>query len=439
MTIKFRDLRHAFTTTPPLESLLGGRLARADRVRSVHSQLDCLLGNDRNVVARVGLHGAEAFQVLNTDPDQLSQTYPRRNVYRTVARVPAFTLLPGHFLRLSALISPSGMTDKDPGDGSAVADGAYGEIAAAVTWGGPSADTTTHKIILPASIETFGAENTEAGASWASMRRVEIPIMFPDSVKTAVADLRTWSEGVTAEVAIKFKGGVRCFDLVLQQVPLAYARDVDADSVFSSALTTDGVGTLVKNYPVSFPIEERSATNPTFGSALALDLAHRQHSLGPVFAAWTAWNEAAAVTATEIPMISVTSTTFVNMLRTGLASWKAASPGWSIHGSQCQQFKTSNGKREMRGENAAVPVRVWAYCSRDGAAGSAYLRFQSAGHAVAEIEVASATPAWRSATGYLRCGAHPQDPSSLQIFGKSTAGATDTVNISAMLVEWADL
>lgn len=439
MTIKVRDLRHAFTTTPPLESLLGGRLARADRVRSVHSQLDCLLGNDRNVVARVGLHGSEAFQILSVDPTSVPQVYPARSVYRTVARVPAFSLLPGHFLRLSALISPSGMTGQFSMINDWTADGAYGEIAAAVTWGGPSADTTTHKVALPASIETWGAENVEAGASWASMRRVEIPIMFPDSVKTAVADLRTWSEGVTAEVAIKFKGGVRCFDLVLQQVPLGYARDVDADSVFSSALTTDGVGALVKNYPVSFPIEERSATNPTFGSALALDLAHRQHSLGPVFAAWTAWNEAAAVTATEIPMISVTSTTFVNMLRTGLASWKAASPGWSIHGSQCQQFKTSNGKREMRGENACVPVRVWAYCSRDGAAGSAYLRFQSAGHAVAEIEVASATPAWRSATGYLRCGAHPQDPSSLQIFGKSTAGVTDTVNISAMLVEYADL
>ena len=133
MTIKFRDLRHAFTTTPPLESLLGGRLARADRVRSVHSQLDCLLGNDRNVVARVGLHGAEAFQILSVDPTSVPQVYPARSVYRTVARVPAFTLLPGHFLRLSALISPSGMTGQFSMINDWTADGAYGEIAAAVT------------------------------------------------------------------------------------------------------------------------------------------------------------------------------------------------------------------------------------------------------------------------------------------------------------------
>ena len=175
MTIKFRDLRHAFTTTPPLESLLGGRLARADRVRSVHSQLDCLLGNDRNVVARVGLHGAEAFQILSVNPiNALLQVYPQRSVYRTVARVPAFTLLPGHYLRLSALISPSGMTNKLGGP-LWTGDGAYGEIAAAVTWGGPSADTTTHKIILPASIETFGAEAALSSPRKRPIARVHPP------------------------------------------------------------------------------------------------------------------------------------------------------------------------------------------------------------------------------------------------------------------------
>jgi len=438
VTLRYRDLRKAFTTSPPLESLAGGRLAVAHRVRSVHSQLDSLLGNDRGVVARVGLNGAALFQVLSTDPVQLSQTYPRRNVYRTVTRVPAFTLLPGHFLTLSALVSPSGMTDKDPGDGSAVADGVYGEIAVSISWAGPSTDSTTHKIILPASPETYGAEDAAEGASWANLRRVEIPLMFPDSVTTSITDARLWAEGTTAEVEIKFKGGVRCVDLVLQQVPLAYARDIGTDTTFSSALTTDGVGMLTKTYPVDYPIEERGATDPTYGSALAQDIAHRQHTaLGPVLAHWGAWDETAAVSATDLTPLTTTSATLVNMLDTAVATWKATGPGWSLSaGSTAQQFKTSNARRELRGRNACLPVRVWAYCS-GSAINAATLRFQSADSAAIEIAFTSATATWRSATGYLRCGANPQDPSVLQVLGKIGGGST--LSLSGLFVEYVDL
>lgn len=439
MTTKYRDIRHAFTTSPPLETLTGGRLARADRVRSVHAQVDCLLGNDRGVVGRVGLHGATAFQVPSVNPASVSQVYPLRSVYRTVARVPAFSLLPGHFLRLSALVEPSGMTGKIGGAGTWIADSAYGELAAIVTWGGPAADTTTHKVVLVASGETWAAEDAAAGASWAGLRRVEVPLMFPDSVTTSVGSARTWSEGTTAQIEIKFRGGVRCVDLVVQQIPFAYARNVTSDSPISSALITDGAGALVPNYPVAYPVEERSATDPTFGSALLADLADRQHTLGPVLAHWGAWDESAAVSATDLPSITTTSSTFVDMLRTSVTAWAATNPGWSLSaGSTAQQFKTSNAKRELRGLNGCLPVRVWAYCARVGT-GSAVLRFQSADHAVAELEVTSSTPAWQSVTGYLRCGAHPQDPSVLQVLGRATSGAGSNLSLSSLLVEHTDL
>jgi len=441
MTIKYRDLRDTLTTSPPLAALTGGRPARADRVHSVHRQLDCLLGNDRGVVARVGLHGAEAFQIVSLDPYNATQRYPLRSVYRTVARIPAFSLLPGHFLRLSALVQPAGMTNKLVDDDVIFweADTPYGEIAAIVTWGGPSADTTTHKVVLVPSGKTWAAEDTAAGASWASLRRVEVPIMFPGSVTTSAGSARTWSEGTTAEVEVKFRGGVRCVDLVLQQVPFAYARDVGTDTTYSSALITNGAGALVPSYPVAFPVEERSATDPTYGSALAADVADRQHALGPVLAHWTAWDESASVASTTLPSVTTSSTTFVDMLRTTVSAWATKSPGWSLSaGSMAQQFKTSNSRRELRGANACVPVRVWAYCSRIGS-GSAVLRFQSEDHAVAELEVDSSAAAWRSATGYLRCGAHPQDPSVLQLLGRATSGVGASLSVSSILVEYQDL
>jgi hypothetical protein len=438
MVIKYRDLRKASTTSPPLDALVGGELAVAHRLRSVHGQLDSVLGNDRNVVARVGLQGGAAFQIVSTDPVSMLQVYPLRTVYRSVARVPAFTLMPGHFLRLSALVEPAGMTSQLGGP-LWTTDAAYGEISVSVTWGGPSADTTVHKVILPTSSEEFAGEDTTAGASWANLRRVEIPIMFPDAVTTSMADARLWSEGVTAAVTIQYRGGVRAVDVVLQQLPLAYARDVAADTVFSAAMTTNGVGELVQSYPVAYPVEERSATDPSHGAALAMSVAHQhQTKLGPVFAYWSGWDEATGVAETDVPSVTTTSTTFVDMLRPTVTAWASAAAGWSMSaGSQSQQFKSSNGLREMRGRNAVVPVRVWAYASRSGAV-DAVLRFQSADHSVVEITVTSSTPGWYSTTGFLRCGATPTDPSVLQVLGRSGV-ITSTLSLSAILVEYVDL
>lgn len=440
MTLRYRDLRKAFTTNPPIEALTGGQLALAHRVRAVHSQLDGILGNDRNIVARVGLHGATSFQVTSVNPLSMTQVYPGYSVYRVVARVPAFTLLPGHFLRLSALIQPSGMTNfYDVVPGQWDAKGAYGEIAALVSWNGPASDTTTHKIILPTSTETYAGEDTAAGASWALMRKVSVPIMFPSAVTTSISDAQVWSEDAMAEVVIYYRGGVRCVDLVLQQIPLAYVRDIGTDTVYSSAVTTDGVGNLIKNYPVAYPVDERSATDPTYGSDLAQDIADRQHTrLGPVLCQWTSWVETgASVSATEIPSVTTTSATFVNLLTTSLTAWASTSPGWSLSsGSQSQQFKSSSAKRELRGENACVPVRVWAYCSRTGAS-DATLQFQTATYSIVTLTVTSGTAGWVSATGFLRCGAHSQDFSELQVLGKIPGGST--LSLSSFLIEYTDL
>jgi hypothetical protein len=436
--IKTRDLRKAYTTSAPLEHLTGGRLARAHRVHAAHVQADNLLGNGRNVVARVGLHGSSAFQVTSVDPTSASQVYPLRTVSRTSCRTPSFALLPGHFLRVSALVVPSGMTNKLPGGGAWLADIPYGRIDVTITWtGSPGSVVTTHQMQLPTSPLTWAAEDTADGAAWSGLRRLEIPIMFPESVTTSSADLRGWCEGAAAEVVIAYRGGVRAVDVVVQQVPLGYARDGAVDTVYSSALVTNGAGATVQAYPVAYPVEERSATDPTYGAALLADLADRQHALGPVLVHWTAWDESTTTFSTTTPpSVSASSTTFVDMLRTSIAAWKSGNAGWSLSaGSQAQQFRTSNAHRETRGKNGCVPVRCWAYCARS-VGGDATLRFQSENYSVAELTFSSSTPAWRSCTGHLRTGAHPEDPSVLQVLGKCAGVAT--IDLYAFAVEYID-
>lgn len=439
--IRTRDLRKAWTTTAPLETLAGGRVARAHRVHTTHVQADNLLGNDRNVVARVGLHGSSAFQVISGyDPDNFVQLYPLRTVSRVSARVPAFAVLPGHFLRLSALVCPSGLTVRpgvEEGD-NFIDDGAYGRIDVTITWtGSPGVVITTHELLLPASGEVWGAENTADAGAWAGLRRVEAALMFPESVTSSAANLRAWSEGVTASATIAYRGGVRAVDVALQQVPFGYARNVGTDATYSSPLVTNGAGATVQAYPVAYPIEERSATDPTYGAALLADIADRQqHVLGPVLAHWTAWDEATTpATAMASPNVSTTSTTFVDMLD-GSAAWSPDKPGWSLSaGSMAQQFKSSNALRETRDKNACIPVRCWAYCAHSSGGGA--IRFQTEDYSIAELAVSSSTPAWRSCTGHLRAGVHAQDPSVLQVLGKAGGGATLT--IYEIFIEYRDL
>lgn len=444
MTIKTRDLRAAFTTTPPIDSLAGGRLPSAHRVMATHAQADKLLGNDRGVVARVGLHGSSAFQIASgLDPDNFVQLYPARNVSRIAARVPPFAVLPGHFLRLSALVYPSGLTVKpgpEEGD-NFVDDGAYGRIDVVITWTGPSGVlVTSHEVLLPTSAAPWGAEDTAPGGAWAGLRRVELPLMFPASVTTSAADLRAWSEGVTAEATIAYRGGVRAVDVVLHQIPFGYAREIGTDTTYTGTLVTTGAGQTAPSYPIAYPVEKRSATNPTYGAALLADVADRQHhALGPVLVYWTAWEEAStsAITSSS-PHITTTSTTFVDMLDSSSAAWSADGPGWSLSsGSASQQFKSSNARRETRGNNACVPVRCWAYCAHS-VSGAATIRFQTEDYSIAELSVSSSTPAWRSCTGHLRAGVHMQDPSVLQLPGKvQTLGAELT--LYAFAIEYLDL
>lgn len=438
MAYKERDLRDTYTSDPPLAELVGGKLARRDRVMSAHANPDRLLGNGRRVVARVGMHGSAEMMVGSGDPASgATQIYPTRVAVRTMLRA-KWTPTPGHFPVLSALVVPSGMTQKNSGSGTWIADVPYGLISVNVVFVAAASGSVTWSKVLPVSGEQWAGEKQTAGAAWAALTRVEIPMIAPDNINKA-GPLHDWSEITTATATVSVVGGARIVDAVIQERPYAYVRDVASDTLFSSTLVTDGSGQIVKTYPVEFPIDARNAADPTYGSDLLADVVHRQqNALGPILASASLYDEATQpVTATDAAGVSTSSTTFVDMLHSSVSTWAAGNPGWSLaSGGSSQQFKT-NGLRETRDKNAAVPVRIWVWCSCSGGTGT--LRFMSEDYAVAELEVASATEAWRRCSGYLRCGLGPEDPSVLVMLGKTASGGGDTLRVRHILIEYTDL
>lgn len=438
-TYKERDLRDTYTGDPPLEALLGRKLAKRDRVMSAFANPDRLLGNGRRVVARVGLHGSAEMMVGSADPASgATQIYPTRVAVRTVLRA-KWTPTPGHFPVLSALVLPSGMTQKfSLGSLTWGPDIPYGLISIRVDFDAVASETVTWSKVLPVSGEQWAGEKQDPGAGWAALTRFESPMIAPDGIGKA-GTLHDWSEITTATATISVLGGVRLVDAVIQERPWAYVRDVASDTLYSTPLVTDGSGAIVKTYPVEYPIDERGPSDPTYGSKLLADVVHRQQTaLGPVLASASLYDEASqGVASTDAEGVSTSSTTFVDLLHTSVTGWDDRTPGWSLSsGGNAQQFKTSNGLRETRDKNACVPVRIWVWCSVSGGTGT--LRFQSENYSVAELKITSATEAWRSCTGHLRCGLGPEDPSVLVMLGKTASGG-DTLRVRHIVAEFTDL
>lgn len=438
MAIKQLDIRNTWGGSTPLNGLRGGQHARQDRVMAAFANADRVLGNGRRVLARVGLHGQLAHQVGSTTTSTAAQTYPAKATSRVVLRG-KYLLTPGHFPVVSALVLPAGATQKFVVGVGWVLDVVAGWIDVTCRFDNGVVETVTYTFETPPSDLQYGGEGATDGWAWSDLRRLGPAALAPAGALQDPADIRAWAEGVTCEITIAYRGGVRCVDLVVQEQPFSYARDTATDAVttFTIPLAVDNAGPP-KEYPSAYPLVARTPTDPTFGTELLADAVDRQHSrLGPVLAQWSGWRESQAVTDTASAGVSTTSLTFVNLVDTTLTIWSAASPGWSLaSGGQAQQYATSDPHRKTRGADAVVPVRCWVYGSRSGF-GTAVVRFASEKYSIAEVNITDSADAWWSATGHLRCGLGPQDTSVLQTLGKLAAAGT--LAVRHIVVEYLDV
>ena len=142
MAYKFRSLKNTSSGTTPLGPLRAGRPTKRDRVMSAHADADRTLGNGSRVVGRVGLHGEEKHQIVSTTTSTVGQTYPTKTANRVALRCKVL-LTPGHFLKVSALVVPSGATQKTGGLGYML-DAVVGWIDISIAYDGGFSETVTH-------------------------------------------------------------------------------------------------------------------------------------------------------------------------------------------------------------------------------------------------------------------------------------------------------
>lgn len=435
---KQRDLRNTGTSSPPLEPLTGGKVAKRDRVMSAFANPDRLLGNTCRIIGRSGLHGSERFQVTSVDPASgATQVYPTRTMERVALHV-KYQPTPGCFPCMSVIANPSGMTGL--GGAGWTADVPDGKLKVTATFIGTGSTTVSWLVPLPVSGEVWAGEKQEAGAAWASLSRHEIPLIAPANLQDA-ATLHLWSECTTCEITVAYVGSPRVVDCVLVERPLGYCREIVSDTVYSSTMVVDQSGKIVGTYPTEYPVDERNGVDPTYGSDNLMDVVDRQaYRLGPILAQWTGWDETTQkVGASEAASVTTTNMSFTGMGgAVSVSTWAAAAPGWSLSsGGTAQDFLSSNSHRETRDANACVSVRVWLLAWRDGTA-PATVRVMSADHQAGELTISTDTETWRSFTTHLRCGLGAEDASSLVLLGK-VGNAVDTLHIRHMLVEQLDL
>lgn len=430
-------------SSPPLEPLRGRKLMRRDRASAIHATGDCVLSHGRRVLASCGLHGGRNWHV--SDAAVSGWSHPDSTAERVCVRSPAFTLTPGHFVRVTLIANPSGMTTvMIPGAGYAGA-GVKGQVKIEVTYvKGATTKVVSHTISIPESSLPNGAQPTGSGAAWSAIYRRSRKF-FPADVINYVGNLAAWVDGVTASVTISYIGSPRVLDVVVAEEPLALGYDVaTTDWIAPMHATGDGGNLGQLTGPV--PVIRRNATDASGGAEIVMDAAAWVgQETGPVLMFASAWDEGNQnFQSTETDFKSITGTAYKELVGGVAASYSALRAGWSASsGANARRVQDSEATSVMRDKSNVVPVTCYIYGAMSTATSSptATVRFETANHSVAEVAIPVGTGyAWRSATGHLRCGLGAQDPVLLQVRAKcSTASGSPAFRWRYIVVAYTPL
>lgn len=415
---------------PAVEPLLGHRLARKAPIVAGMRAQDRVVTQSRRVVLAAGLSGATSWLVPNTDPVTAADTHPLVGVVRTVARE-QFTLTPGCFLELRAIVGLSGQTQTagfpGPSDPSA-AGGADGQIRLVTTWddgGTPIVRTFTKS--LPPSPREFAAAPTAQGGQFTEIRKVVIANIQPESLNNTQT-LRRWCQPTLVTLELQHVGGARVVDCVVVEVPYAVAMESD-DAVWCSHVygpSVDGAGPLI-DYPYQRLSETTPDGNRRGGTWQLQDVAHNQaERLGPCLVSWTSYDEDDEdVRMTEAAPVEVTSSSPRVLNNSSLGAYDATREGWSLSAGAYARTRRLNDPVGMP-NNGVIPIRLRVYCQGTATGGNSggVIRFQSGPYEWVEATVASGAAAgWVTAWGHARVGRGPGDASTAQCIVWRTGGS----------------
>lgn len=407
---------------PERMPLGGGRAARAQPVYEALLAQDQVIAHGARVVVHVGLAGGDGFQAdAELVPEDNIQTHPA-NTLRVVARSKV-RVTPGYSLAVRAACTRSGTQQQlDGADWTYI--GAGGSVQVSVAYSNGIDAVFVSRVMTPkASLEADGMEGAGPGEAWGEVHEIS-GTLYPPDLQDDTAVQQKWSENVDAAITVYYRGGVRVVDLCVYEVPVRYARDTVLDDVrrYATHLHTGGASQPLPGYPSVWPLARLSdevGGDETAGPLAAL-LVAATHArvLGPTLLTWTSWRETADVDDTEAPAIAISSSSWVQLLATGLTSWASARAGWGAGVAGLARRADLAGPVELRDVAAVVPVTVRAWCRVTDDTNPGNLRLQAGVHVLVDLRVTSEEWGWIEAPAWLECGINGDDPQTWQALAK---------------------
>lgn len=412
---------------PQLGPLVGGKIAKGSRVLGVFRGQSKTLALGRRIVAAQSMRGDSVWFVPDTNPNSMSITHPTPTSSRTVMRG-RFDLSPGHMLRISVVYIPSGQTQVDSGGGNYIGGGAGGLVRVDATWYDQAGSSeTSYKTIGLEGSELFDGAAPTGQAAWSAVRVAGESLTPPAFLATD--DVARWSEHAAVDLQISHAAGARVLDVVVSEVPVAFARAHDdaADQQVSGLY-----GDPDPNAPgptISHPVERIAADDPRGGTLHTLTVPQAQRvRLGPHLVSWSAWSDDAASVGASAAAVGTTSSSFVRLWDGASVGYDEDEPGWSI---SCAAYARAYAENHpyFAAELGTTPVLVAVYGGGDlsgNAAASGIVRVQANAWTWIDVAVtgqsAGNPPQWFYAYGHLRVGKGPGDPSIVQAFFRRSSG-----------------
>lgn len=389
----------------------GGAVAsQSSRDAALYAQMR-ILPHGRRKLASCGLVGGTNFMVPDgTNPHNVSKVYPDTTSARVMARQKCF-LTPGYTVRVTGIFAPSGPTQTTAPDGMGFYNedaGVAGVRVTVVIDNGITNVSKTITLVPKWSNEQYKGLPTNL---WGSLHAIAKTFTF-DELKTA-----GWTEGVTATITITALGSVRPVEICVSEEPNISQQDDTHRECTIPMIKATGVEAEYAITGLEYPGRAYSGSHQA-----AKSMRDQRQVCGPMLAYWTCWNESAAlVGATEGIAASSTSTSFVDILTTGITAWSADNPGWSMSSGGTARTLEQGGPLELRGVNGVVPVICRAYMKSGGGGSTATVRMQTQSYSLRELTTTSSSFVWVEGLAWMRCGVHQTSPSNLQVFIKSSS------------------
>lgn len=432
---KIVDLVGVASMPPSTVGLAPGTVMQYEPFRAVAEAQDGVAAGCRRIVAVRCMSGAQSFHVpANGAPgvDLGSHgDYPDRDRWRDGGTIWAPRVFPGNVLRARIYYVGSGQTQYEDPPSTWNPGGPFGAIRLRHTW--TAADGTTDGPIdedleLPASEIEDAAEPAGGAALWQALTFLEVELRPTALDDEDVAVL--WAENVAAQVEVHLRGAPRIVAVVVHEQPLrvVYAHDNEDARAVNGQTGVEAPQTL---FPQTKDTDGATYQEQRFGTGQLVGTARRQSELGPWVCNLLAWDEGSQAFFEDIDPISVTSSTFVDILDQSSSSYDRDRPGFIVAAAHAQQHHLCDAGLVLGGEAAVVPVRIRIEAYLTGDANLATIRVQSGEFEWIDIDIDGVVPTTYEATGYLECQVTPDHAwATVQVFARVDADAVEILSVA---------